>query len=253
MVMPEPPAPSRRRLLSKRCLDLALAGPLLLVVTPLLACIALLIQARSPGPVLFRQVRIGQGDTAFNIYKLRTMHAGVPDDDRQSVTLRDDPRIVPGVRWVRKYKLDELPQILNIIDGSMSLVGPRPTVPLDVARMDERQRRRHLVPPGLTGLAQLNGGTTISWPRRIEHDLRYVATLSLRQDLLLLFRTVRHVVGGHADTHPTGEDEWTEPEASTPPAGPTKRSGSVSVQARDQPGPAGHNGFGREQPLRTVE
>lgn len=192
----------------KRALDLVLTALLSLVAIPILALAAMWVQVISPGPVFYLQDRIGKDGGSFTIFKLRTMK---PDADRGplgSVTVRNDSRIVLGGMFLRKFKVDELPQLFNVLGGSMSLVGPRPTVPEDYERMTERQRRRQEATPGITGLAQINGSTALSWPERIEYDLQYLRDRSLGLDLKILLTTVGLVLTGRADTHPPGDSEW---------------------------------------------
>jgi lipopolysaccharide/colanic/teichoic acid biosynthesis glycosyltransferase len=192
----------------KRAFDLAAALALIGILWPVLLAIGLYIKIRSPGPVLFKQERIGLGGRPFWILKFRTMHVRPAAAPESSVSIRDDPRIFPGGHWLRRWKLDELPQLWNVVEGNMSLVGPRPTVDDDYGRMTPRQRERWSVPPGITGLAQIRGGTAMLWPERIEWDLEYVRTHTLALDLRILLETCVQVFSGRADTHPPGEDEW---------------------------------------------
>jgi hypothetical protein len=143
-----------------------------------------------------------------------------------STTVRNDPRLIRGGGWLRKYKIDELPQLLNVLSGDMSLVGPRPTVQEDVGRMTPVQLQRLLVSPGLTGLAQTQGNTTLNWPERIELDLAYVRSLTLAQDLRILADTMWQVITGRADTHPMGDDEWGCPSEPVQCGRPQRESGA---------------------------
>lgn len=173
----------------KRCLDLVFSVLLILLLLPLLALIALWIKADSVGPVLFAQQRAGRGGKLFRIYKFRTM---VTDAERLGdgyYTGRDDPRITRAGRFLRRWSLDELPQLINIARGEMSFVGPRPTLSYQVEQYTMRQRGRLAVRPGLTGLAQVSGRNELSWPERIELDLAYVDRLSLWLDLQIVLRT----------------------------------------------------------------
>jgi len=173
----------------KRILDLALVIPLLLLTAPLLACIALWIKLDARGPVLFRQTRVGQAGRLFNILKFRTM---VVDAEKSGYyTAEHDARITRAGAWLRRTSLDELPQLLNIVRGEMSVVGPRPTLPYQVAQYTPRQRRRLAVKPGVTGWAQVNGRNALAWPQRIELDVWYVEHQSLWLDLRILARTLR--------------------------------------------------------------
>lgn len=194
---------------AKQLLDRAGATVLLVLTCPLFLLAMAVIKVFSKGPCLFVQERVGLNERPFWIYKFRTMHvepAGSASCD--SVTVLDDPRLFRGARLLRKWKIDELPQLLNVMNGTMSLVGPRPTVREDHDRMTVRQRRRVTVKPGITGLAQICGGTSLLWPQRIEYDLQYIDQKSIWLDLTVLFRTLVLVVTGRADTHPPGNDEW---------------------------------------------
>jgi undecaprenyl phosphate N,N'-diacetylbacillosamine 1-phosphate transferase len=125
-----------------------------------------------------------------------------------STTTKNDPRVTRVGNVLRKTKIDELPQLLNVLNGTMSLVGPRPTVAEDVARMDATQRRRCDVRPGITGLAQVSGSTALSWPERIKYDLQYVDNVSLLLDIQILLKTVALLLTMRAETHPASADEW---------------------------------------------
>jgi len=188
--------------------DLALASALIVLLLPLLALIALAVKLDSPGPVLFRQRRYGLERREFEIYKFRTMHSQPPalDQDLQQ-TLRGDPRITRVGRWLRNSSLDELPQIFNVIRGSMSLVGPRPhAVDMRTERqlgheITDRYPQRYRVKPGITGWSQVNGArgatdTAEQLRQRVELDLHYVDNWSLKLDLKILARTFREVVRG---------------------------------------------------------
>ena len=181
---------------AKRILDLAVAMPLLLLALPLMILLALVVYLDSPGNPLFTQTRIGRHGRHFTLYKLRTFH-------------RDQFGIFPNeeIRWgdlrvtrvghlLRRCKLDELPQLLNVMLGDMSLVGPRPDVPVQAQHYGEFERQRLNVRPGLTGLAQVSGNTWLSWPERIALDCWYIDHLSMRLDLLILVYTVWVVIRG---------------------------------------------------------
>ncbi len=199
---------SSRQKLVKDVFDRAGASIGFVLAIPLFLLAILIIKTFSKGPVLFVQERIGRDLEPFEIYKFRTMHVAKPGDGNGSVTVFDDPRLFPGARLLRKWKIDELPQLFNILNGTMSLVGPRPTVDDDYRRMTGEQRRRAVVKPGLTGLAQISGGTALLWPQRIEYDLQYIEHDSFWLDVQILLKTVWLVATGRADTHPTGDDEW---------------------------------------------
>lgn len=172
----------------RRLVDLTVSGIALVVLSPVLAVLALLVRLRLGRPVLFRQARSGWRGEEFTIVKLRTMrderYPGEPDADRT-------PRLG---RVLRATSLDELPQLVNVIRGEMSLIGPRPTLPEQVARYGPHERRRLEVRPGLTGWAQVNGRNSLSWPERIELDIWYIDHRSLALDLRILGRTLRRLV-----------------------------------------------------------
>jgi exopolysaccharide biosynthesis polyprenyl glycosylphosphotransferase len=192
-----------RRVL-KGALDRSLAAAALLVLAPVLLVLALAVRLSSPGPVLYRQQRVGRGGQPFTMLKFRSM---VVDADQRLAELqarnesdgllfkmRDDPRVTPVGRWLRRLSLDELPQLLNVLGGSMSLVGPRPPLAAEVGRYDDAVRRRLLVKPGLTGLWQVSGRSDLPWDEAVRLDLRYVENWSLGLDLAILWRTGRAVL-----------------------------------------------------------
>jgi undecaprenyl phosphate N,N'-diacetylbacillosamine 1-phosphate transferase len=174
-------------LLLKRMLDILVAGVLLVILAVPLAVMAILILLDSGRPVLFVQDRAGRNGRPFKIYKFRTMVQNAEETGLGVFTEENDPRITRVGRWLRKWSLDELPQLFNILKGDMSLVGPRPTLLYQVERYDDRQRKRLLVKPGVTGWAQVNGRNSLTWPERIELDVWYVEHWSLWLDLYILF------------------------------------------------------------------
>ena len=181
----------------RRVLDLVLAGALLLVTSPLLALAALAIRLESRGPVFYRQLRVGRGGEPFELWKLRTMVPGAEAMGAGIYVVEGDPRITRVGRMLRRFSLDELPNLVNVLRGEMAIVGPRPTVQEQVDRYTDRQRRRLEVKPGITGWAQINGRTSLPWPERIELDVWYVEHRSLRLDLRILARTARMLATGH--------------------------------------------------------
>lgn len=190
------------RLLVKRALDVGIAGAALGATTPLWAGTALAIRVSMGAPVLFRQERVGRDGRIFLIYKFRTMKPAPPDASLEG----DAQRITPLGRFLRSTSLDELPQLLNVLRGDMSLVGPRPLLVRYAPRYTPRQARRHEVLPGLTGQAQVHGRNSVAWEERFEHDVWYVDNWSLRRDLAILLKTARTVVqreGIAADGHAT--------------------------------------------------
>jgi exopolysaccharide biosynthesis polyprenyl glycosylphosphotransferase len=185
--------------------DRALAAVLLVTLSPLLALIALAIRLTSRGPAFFVQERIGRRGATFRFVKFRTMidgaHLsraevlGAPDPDMPD-RYRGDPRITPVGRFLRRWSLDELPQLLNVLTGSMSVVGPRPMLLEEAHLLDDVDQRRHLTKPGLTGLWQISGRKETSWQERMQLDLDYVERWSPALDLVILVRTVRVVLSG---------------------------------------------------------
>ena len=184
----------------KRIVDLAV---LVLVALPAcavgLVC-ALAVRLTSPGPVFFRQERVGMGGVPFRVWKFRTMVHG------DNPMMPDPDRITAVGAILRRLSLDELPQLLNVATGEMSIVGPRPTLAYQVERYDEHQWRRLDVRPGLTGLAQVSGRNSLPWAERIEYDITYVETQSAVTDLRLLTRTVSTILTGDGvEGHPTDD------------------------------------------------
>jgi len=180
-----------------RVLDAVLAAALLLVTSPLLALAALAIRLESRGPVFYRQLRVGRGGERFELWKLRTMVPGAETMGAGIYVVEGDARITRVGRLLRRFSLDELPNLVNVLRGEMAIVGPRPTVQEQVDRYTDRQLRRLEVKPGITGWAQINGRTSLPWPERIELDVWYVEHRSLRLDLRILARTVRMLATGH--------------------------------------------------------
>ena len=181
----------------KRALDLLIAVPAAIATAPLVALLCLLIRLESPGAAIYRQTRTGRDGREFSIYKLRTMVTGAEFVGAGLAIQQGDDRITRVGEWLRRYSLDELPNLWNVVRGEMSIVGPRPTLPVQVAQYTERQRGRLAVRPGITGWAQVNGRASLPWPERIELDLWYVEHRSLGLDLRILITTVRMVLGGH--------------------------------------------------------
>jgi lipopolysaccharide/colanic/teichoic acid biosynthesis glycosyltransferase len=180
-----------------RILDVVLAALLLLIAAPLLALAALAIRLESRGPVFYRHLRVGRDGEPFELWKLRTMIPGAESMGAGLYVLDGDPRITRVGRMLRRFSLDELPNLVNVLRGDMAIVGPRPTVQEQVDRYTDRQRRRLEVKPGITGWAQINGRTSLPWPDRIELDVWYVEHRSMRLDLRILARTARMLATGH--------------------------------------------------------
>jgi lipopolysaccharide/colanic/teichoic acid biosynthesis glycosyltransferase len=179
-----------------RTLDVAIAGAGLALASPVLALAALAIKLDDRGPVLYRQTRVGKDGQDFELFKLRTMVVGAETQGAGWAVDRGDSRITRIGAFLRRTSIDELPQLLNVLRGEMSLIGPRPTLRYQVERYDERQRRRLEVRPGITGWAQIHGRAELSWPERIELDVWYVEHRSPRTDMLILLRTPRALFGG---------------------------------------------------------
>jgi lipopolysaccharide/colanic/teichoic acid biosynthesis glycosyltransferase len=182
---------SRRYEAVKRGLDLLIAGSVAVVTSPVLAGIAVAIRLESRGPILFRQERIGRGGRPFEILKFRTLLDAPPATPADFLISASDRRITRVGAFLRRWSLDELPQLWNIARGEMSVVGPRPTLRYQVELYDEFQRRRLEVLPGVTGWAQICGRNDLPWPQRIELDVWYVENRSLALDLRILAGTVK--------------------------------------------------------------
>jgi lipopolysaccharide/colanic/teichoic acid biosynthesis glycosyltransferase len=181
----------------KRAVDVAVAGAALVAAAPLLGVAALLIRVETHGHPIYRQRRVGLDGEPFDLYKLRTMVSGAETMGAGLAVDAGDARITRLGALLRRTSLDELPNLVNVLRGEMSIVGPRPTVQVQVDRYTERQRGRLTVRPGLTGWAQIHGRASLPWHERIELDLWYVEHQSLRLDLQILWRTLRMVLGGH--------------------------------------------------------
>ena len=176
----------------KRLFDVLFAGVLLLILWPLLLAVAVAIRVASPGPALFRQERAGRGGRPFQMLKFRTMRLGV-DPFGPSPRSGEDPRLTRLGTFLREYSLDELPQLVNILWGDMAIIGPRPLYIAQIAEWNERQRKRLLVKPGLTGLAQISGRGELTVEEKLELDVRYVEQAGLRLDGRILLATLARV------------------------------------------------------------
>jgi lipopolysaccharide/colanic/teichoic acid biosynthesis glycosyltransferase len=182
--------------LSARALDLLIAVPAALLTAPVIGLLALLIRLESPGHPIYTQTRVGKDGELFSIYKLRTMVRGAEFTGAGLAIQEGDERITRIGAFLRRYSLDELPNLWNVLRGEMSIVGPRPTLAVQVEQYTERQRGRLAVKPGITGWAQVNGRASLPWPERIELDLWYVEHRSLGLDLRILLRTARMTFRG---------------------------------------------------------
>jgi lipopolysaccharide/colanic/teichoic acid biosynthesis glycosyltransferase len=180
--------------LGKRVLDVGFAGLTLAFLSPLLILVALLIKLTSRGPVFYVQERIGKDGRPFQFIKFRTMVVGAEEQGTGILTLRDDPRVTKVGRVLRRFSLDELPQLWNVLRGEMSLVGPRPGLDYQVQQYTAFQRRRLTVLPGISGWAQVNGRNAITWDERIKRDVEYIERLSFALDMQILLRTFAAVL-----------------------------------------------------------
>ena len=198
----------------KRALDVLAGGGTLALAGPLLGLAALAIRVETHGHPVYRQRRVGRGGRAFELYKLRTMVSGAETMGKGLAVDEGDDRITRLGAWLRRTSLDELPNLVNVLRGEMSLVGPRPTVQVQVDRYSERQRMRLDARPGITGWAQVNGRASLPWHDRIELDLWYLEHASLRLDLQILARTVRMAVTG-AGLYRGETGGWREPPAAS--------------------------------------
>lgn len=203
----EQPEFTGARRIAKGLFDRGAALAALVLLTPVLLVVAVLVRLDSSGPALFHQERVGKGGTNFLMTKFRSMHVDaeqrraalvVADEaaDGLLFKIRKDPRVTSTGAWLRKYSLDELPQLLNVLRGQMSLVGPRPPLPSEVERYGDDVRRRLLVKPGLTGLWQVSGRSDLSWEESVRLDLHYVENWSLALDVSIILRTVKAVLQG---------------------------------------------------------
>jgi lipopolysaccharide/colanic/teichoic acid biosynthesis glycosyltransferase len=182
--------------MARRAFDLLVAAAALLLASPLLALAMLAIRLESRGSPIYRQRRVGRDGRPFDVLKLRTMVTGAERIGAGLAVSEGDTRITRVGRLLRRTSLDELPNLVNVLRGEMAIVGPRPTVPVQVDRYSERQRGRLAVKPGITGWAQVHGRTELPWDERIELDLWYIEHRSWRLDLRILRRTVAMVLGG---------------------------------------------------------
>lgn len=209
----ETPALSHGQRFAKRAFDLVASTLAIVLLSPLMLVLAIIVRTTSPGPALFRQERVGRHGNRFHMLKFRSM---VVDAEQQLETLRahqaelgnevlfkmrDDPRVTRVGKAMRKFSLDELPQIFNVFAGSMSLIGPRPPLPAEVEKYAEHVHRRFLMKPGITGAWQVGGRSTLSWEESVRLDLSYVENWTLANDLLILFKTVRVVLAPGDSAH----------------------------------------------------
>ena len=205
----------------RRLLDILLSACALVLGSPLLLLAILAIKLETPGPALYRQRRSGLDGRPFDMIKLRTMVHGAEHVGAGLAVNVNDSRITRVGALLRRTSLDELPNLVNVLRGEMSLVGPRPTLPAQVAQYTPRQRRRLSVKPGITGWAQVNGRASLPWSERIELDLHYVEHRSLLLDLRILLRTPLLVFGGRG-LYKGETGGWDGRDAEVPAAAPRK-------------------------------
>lgn len=175
----------------KRILDFILAGTALVVLSPVMAVVAVLVRIKLGKPVVFKQQRPGKNEKIFCMYKFRTM---TDQKDENGRLLPDEQRLPKFGRLLRSTSLDELPELFNIVKGDMSIVGPRPLLVQYLPLYNDRQRRRHDVRPGFTGLAQVNGRNSISWEEKFEWDVKYVENVTFSGDCRIILKTIKVVL-----------------------------------------------------------
>jgi lipopolysaccharide/colanic/teichoic acid biosynthesis glycosyltransferase len=180
----------------RRAIDILVSAAVLLFTSPILLLAIIAVRLESAGHPIYRQRRVGRDGRPFDVLKLRTMVDGAEHIGAGLAVNENDARITRVGAWLRRTSLDELPNLLNVLRGEMSLIGPRPTLPVQVEQYTERQRGRLQIKPGITGWAQVNGRASLPWAQRIELDLYYIEHRSLALDLSILRRTVAMVLGG---------------------------------------------------------
>lgn len=179
----------------ERLTDLLGSGIGLIIISPILLITVVLLEIFMPGPVFFRQQRVGKNGKTFNILKFRSMKVDKEAEDNHDFT-KDEERRTPFGNLIRRLKIDELPQLINVFRGDMSLVGPRPTVKEQTDLYNAYQRQRLKMRPGMTGLAQVNGNISLTWDERIDYDVEYINKFTFLLDIKILFKTVVVVIFG---------------------------------------------------------
>jgi exopolysaccharide biosynthesis polyprenyl glycosylphosphotransferase len=197
---------SGRNLALKRAMDIVISLGVLLLLSPVLALSALLIKLDTPGPVIFKQTRVGRGGREFTVFKFRTMRVGAEQEQERLASrneasgplfkMRDDPRRTRVGKWLRRLSIDELPQFWNVLRGDMSVVGPRPALPKEVAQYQPWHRRRLEAAPGITGLWQVNGRSELNFEEGVLLDLYYVENWSPFLDLKVMAKTIPTILFG---------------------------------------------------------
>lgn len=179
----------------KRCFDLLFSCLAIVILLPLLLIVSILILIIMPGPIFFKQERVGKNEKRFNILKFRTMKVDKKAEVEHDFS-KDSERLTKFGSLLRRLKIDELPQLINVIKGDMSLVGPRPTVKEQTNKYNDFQKQRLLMRPGMTGLAQVNGNIELSWDERIKYDVEYINNFSIFLDIKILLKTIVVVIFG---------------------------------------------------------
>lgn len=190
----------------KRIFDIVLSGLALIILSPVIAIVALLVRVKLGSPVIFKQDRPGLNEKIFKMYKFRSM---TDDRDVNGELLPDEDRLPSFGKKLRSTSLDELPELVNIFKGDMSIVGPRPLLVAYLERYNDEQKQRHLVRPGITGLAQVMGRNSLSWDEKFKFDMEYIENVSLYLDIKIIFRTVAVVLerkGISSDSSDTMEE-----------------------------------------------
>ena len=190
----------------KRIFDIIISILLLILSSPFFVLGFLIVLFNDGNPIFFRQQRVGIHGCLFYIYKFRSMK--INSEKLGTTTYKNDNRIFYGGNFLRRYKIDELPQLINVLRGEMSLVGPRPTVLDDYQKMNIQQKKRDIVLPGITGLAQISGNTNLKWPERIEKDLYYIENASILFDIKILYITCFKLLGQNFKSDNPLSNEW---------------------------------------------
>jgi lipopolysaccharide/colanic/teichoic acid biosynthesis glycosyltransferase len=194
----------------RRLFDVVVSGTALVLLSPVLVVAAIAVRVESRGGAIYRQRRVGRHGREFDVLKLRTMVHGAEHIGAGLAVNEGDDRITRVGAFLRRTSLDEIPNLLNVLRGEMAIIGPRPTLPSQVAHYTEHQRGRLAIRPGITGWAQVNGRASLPWPARIELDLWYIEHRSWRLDAQILLKTVRMVLGGEG-TYKGETGGWTGP------------------------------------------
>ena len=190
----------------KRIFDIIISTILLILSSPFFVLGFLIVLFNDGNPIFFRQQRVGLHGCLFYIYKFRSMK--INSEKLGTTTYKNDNRIFYGGNFLRRYKIDELPQLINVLRGEMSLVGPRPTVLDDYQRMNIQQKKRDIVLPGITGLAQISGNTNLKWPERIKKDLYYIKHATILFDIKILYITFFKLLGQNFKSDNPLSNEW---------------------------------------------